>query len=390
MGQVAGVVGFEPTGVLPPLVFKTSAFVRSAIPPPAHYTTPGFSWEILGSGSSSEGKELLREPLWVVVGGVYDRGCGQPRRGWVLLADAAVEYDDFLVFGYLAAVAQFGEGGEGCSGLGAHVPCAEASRDQLHPGDGAFVHRDRGAARLPQRLEDEEVAHGGWDPDACGAGLGVLERPCEALAGLEGADDGGAAFGLRGDHAWPLGAYETHSFELREGLPHADEAGATSGRVDDDIGETPAELLGQLEAHRLLALDAVGLFERTHVECAECFGEGGGDAAAVTDQAVHEHEAGAHSERLVAGGWRRVGWDDDRDPDPGSRAVGCQSARRVPGRGRYEGGRAELGVPGDRRRHTARLERAGRIQTFRLGVEARHPEGLPQPRLRQERRISLT
>ncbi len=30
---VAGAVGFEPTGVLPPLVFKTSAFVRSAIPP---------------------------------------------------------------------------------------------------------------------------------------------------------------------------------------------------------------------------------------------------------------------------------------------------------------------------------------------------------------------
>src|SRR5215208_286176 len=41
MGLEAGVVGFEPTSVLPPLVFKTSAFVRSAIPPRAHYTTPG-------------------------------------------------------------------------------------------------------------------------------------------------------------------------------------------------------------------------------------------------------------------------------------------------------------------------------------------------------------
>src|SRR5215203_5214436 len=70
VGYRAGAVGFEPTGVLSPLVFKTSAFVRSAIPPSAHYTTPGISWEILGSGSSSEGKELLREPLWVVVGGV--------------------------------------------------------------------------------------------------------------------------------------------------------------------------------------------------------------------------------------------------------------------------------------------------------------------------------
>jgi hypothetical protein len=37
----AGEVGFEPTGVLPPLVFKTSAFVRSAIPPCGDYTTSG-------------------------------------------------------------------------------------------------------------------------------------------------------------------------------------------------------------------------------------------------------------------------------------------------------------------------------------------------------------
>src|SRR5215204_1347971 len=29
----AGAEGFEPSGVLPPLVFKTSAFVRSAMPP---------------------------------------------------------------------------------------------------------------------------------------------------------------------------------------------------------------------------------------------------------------------------------------------------------------------------------------------------------------------
>src|ERR687897_1695298 len=32
-GWKAGAEGFEPSGVLPPLVFKTSAFVRSAMPP---------------------------------------------------------------------------------------------------------------------------------------------------------------------------------------------------------------------------------------------------------------------------------------------------------------------------------------------------------------------
>ncbi len=37
----AGAVGFEPTGVLPPLVFKTSAFVRSATPPKDFVLFPG-------------------------------------------------------------------------------------------------------------------------------------------------------------------------------------------------------------------------------------------------------------------------------------------------------------------------------------------------------------
>src|SRR5215207_7602124 len=172
MGQVAGVVGFEPTGVLPPLVFKTSAFVRSAIPPPAHYTTLGFSWEILGSGSSSEGKELLREPLWVVVGGVYDRGCGQPRRGWVLLADAAVEYDDFLVFGYLAAVVQLGDSGEGGCGLGAHVACPHASCEQLHPADGTRMPAARVSAfskGLAKRSPASKARTMGAQPSACAA-----------------------------------------------------------------------------------------------------------------------------------------------------------------------------------------------------------------------------
>ncbi len=48
---MAGEVGFEPTGVLPPLVFKTSAFVRSAIPPWVDYTTFGASMGEDGSNT---------------------------------------------------------------------------------------------------------------------------------------------------------------------------------------------------------------------------------------------------------------------------------------------------------------------------------------------------
>ncbi len=51
----AGAVGFEPTGVLPPLVFKTSAFVRSAIPPCAGLYAL-FSSDGRGEAYPSEGR----------------------------------------------------------------------------------------------------------------------------------------------------------------------------------------------------------------------------------------------------------------------------------------------------------------------------------------------
>ena len=49
--------------------------------------------------------------------------------------------------------------------------------------------------------------------------------------------------------------------QLGERLPHADEAGAAPGGVDDDVGKRPAELLGELDPHRLLAFEAIGLLE---------------------------------------------------------------------------------------------------------------------------------
>src|SRR5437762_1981852 len=53
---------------------------------------------------------------------------------------------------------------------------------------------------------------------------------------------------------------------LVERFPHADQAGPAAGRVDDDVGELPGEVLGELVAHRLLPLDAVRLLQRRDVE----------------------------------------------------------------------------------------------------------------------------
>src|SRR5215216_1676698 len=73
---------------------------------------------------------------------VHDGGFGEILWRRVLLSDAAIEDDDFLVASDLSPVAQYGEGGEGSGGLGADVSCSHASRERLHLGDGVFAYRD--------------------------------------------------------------------------------------------------------------------------------------------------------------------------------------------------------------------------------------------------------
>ena len=53
----AEAVGFEPTGVLPPLVFKTSAFVRSAIP-------PNGSWDYIRDSTKGSYNVRAKRLLW--------------------------------------------------------------------------------------------------------------------------------------------------------------------------------------------------------------------------------------------------------------------------------------------------------------------------------------
>ena len=58
-------------------------------------------------------------------------------------------------------------------------------------------------------------------------------------------------------------------FQLLEGLPHADHAGAAAGGIDDPVGERPVELFAELVGHRLLALDPIRLLQRRDIVPAE-------------------------------------------------------------------------------------------------------------------------
>src|SRR3546814_17705726 len=71
------------------------------------------------------------------------------------------------------------------------------------------------------------------------------------------------------------------------GLPHADQAGAAAGRVEDHVGHLPAELFGEFQAHRLLALDPVRLLQGRGVEPAHLGAALAAGLPAIVDIAVH-------------------------------------------------------------------------------------------------------
>ena len=63
-----------------------------------------------------------------------------------------------------------------------------------------------------------------------------------------------------------LAPIQPSRLHLVERLPHADEAGAAAGGIEDQVGQLPAELVGELQPHRLLSLDPIGLLQRRDVE----------------------------------------------------------------------------------------------------------------------------
>jgi hypothetical protein len=116
--------------------------------------------------------------------------------------------------------------------------------------------------------------------------MGVGPQRRVLFACLVGLDDGRAAAGLNRDHARALGPDPADRLELVEDLPHANQPRAAAGRIEDRVGQLPAELLGKLEAHGLLALDPVGLLQGRAVEPAGRLLAVADNLAAIVDQAV--------------------------------------------------------------------------------------------------------
>src|SRR5881409_1746751 len=201
------------------------------------------------------------------VGGVVPDRLRSLVFGWVgFEAGAGVDEDDRLLRADESEFHQRLEARERGGRLQARV--AKAQPAEARPGldDLVLGHRDSRPAGLAQAVEDQEVADGGRHPQPGGHGRRTLPRSRKALAGLERTHDRRAALGLDGEHPRAVSAYQAQRLELRESLPHTDDAGAAAGRIDDRVRQPPAQLLGELETHGLFALDPIRLLERAQVE----------------------------------------------------------------------------------------------------------------------------
>src|SRR5262249_18515148 len=147
-------------------------------------------------------------------------------------------------------------------------------------------HRNSEPAALAHRTQNEKIADGLRYADAGSDRVRVFPARRMLLAGFEGLHHRRAAGGLHRNHARALFADEADGLELSECLPHADQAGAATGWIEDNVRNLPAELLGKLEAHRLLALDPVRLLQGRGVEPAKLCLSLPDDLAAVVDQSI--------------------------------------------------------------------------------------------------------
>jgi len=195
----------------------------------------------------------------------------------------------------------------------------------------------------------------------------VRGRGALVEAGRERVDDRRAPGGLHGDQSGEVTGEQAELAQLQECLVDRDDPDAATGRVEDDVGCAPAELLDDLEPHRLLALEAVRLAQRRGVLVARPVRHRGVDRrTGVADQAVHEVEFRARHHALAPGDHRGVHRHGDQGTEPRPCRVGRPRRAGVAVGRHRDAGDSQLDGPRDPDRRAAGLERPRRHQALVL------------------------
>ena len=206
------------------------------------------------------------------------------------------------------------------------------------------------------------------------------------MRGLERRDDRGAAAGLDRHQPRQRAAHPAQLDQLIQCLVDADHADAAAGGVNDDVRHGPAKLLDDLQAHRLLALEPIRLFQRRNLLIAPAARNSGIDQpAAVADMPAHQVELGPRRGHLAPADGRRLLGHGNQRADPGTSRIQRPRRASVPVRRHGNATHAELGRHGDAHRGTARLKRAGGDRPLVFHQQLRYGELLAQPRQRQQR-----
>src|SRR6266403_6338683 len=149
-----------------------------------------------------------------------------------------------------------------------------------------IAHRNGKTFTLPHRAQDKKIPDRLRHPDARCDGVGIFPARRVLGAALEGTHHRRAAGRLHRHHPWPFGADEADCLKFGERLPHADQAGAATGRIKDHVRYVPAELFDKLQPHRLLTLDTIRLLQRRGIEPTGLRLALSDDLAAIVDQSI--------------------------------------------------------------------------------------------------------
>ena len=252
-----------------------------------------------------------------------------------------------------------------------------AARGQPHRLQHLVVARvNRRALAFGQRLQHEEIAKRLGHAQAGGQCLRAFPERRIGAVRRKGGDQRRAARGLHDDEANRLRLDPADLHQLLEGLPDADDADPAAGRVDDHIGQAPAELFRDLQPHRLLALDAIRLFQRRGVEPAVLFDALRDELAGVGDEAIDQRQVRTIDAALQLVDLRGILRHGDAQVNARLRAVGRPSAARVARGWHGHVQDAEFLSARNAGAGAARFERTARVEPFIFY------EQLLQPQLR--------
>ena len=308
------------------------------------------------------------------------------RRQGILKARGAIEQHHAITFADAAVGEALLVGGIGRSAFGAQQQALFA-RDIVECSGNLLVGDcDGKTLALAHRAQNEKISDRLRHANPRSNRVRILPARRVLDAVLEGPHHRCAALRLHRDHARALRADEADGLELGKSLPHADQAGAAAGRIEDHVGHVPAELLGKLQPHRLLALDAVGLLQGRGIEPADLCLALADDLAAIVDQTVDAVDGRALQLDLADIDLGRIGRAEDGGLDAAGRRIGRERRARIAiGRHRHVLDAERLA---HRHRHdeAAGLERACRQPPFILDDDLAAAELFRKPWQADQRR----